>query len=238
MQRTLALAAFFSFAALDLFVKYVNFTVLFCIPLVLLLGSVRNARYVWYYVGLVVVTVYTVYVLKQLILYGRDPSELLSYRIYNRTVAAIMVALLGVVAQAWLYWQHERTLLTYLDQDEEDEVNATAGVIACVGLGLLITAVDLFSPNNFNLPVLSVVPLYLVSWSRSRKALWTTAVTLIALLWFGYSMAPPPIETGYDYYIFINRLLVSLALVMEAGLLTWQMHCRQRDLGDSNVFSS
>jgi hypothetical protein len=224
--KFLAIAVFLALSALDLCLPNISFTVLFAVPLLLLVSRVAKIHHVWWYVALFVLATYMLYFVKYLLIYGRDPSTLWNFRLFNRTFAAVMLALLGIATQAWLYWQHERLLLTYLDQTDEDEVNATAGLVGCIGLGLLITAVDFVSPANFNLPILFAVPIYLVSWLRDRRSLWITALVLIGLTWIGYFLTPPATETGLEPYLMVNRMLVTTTLLLLAGILSWNIRRR------------
>lgn len=208
---------------LDLYFSYISFAVLFSVPLVLLATRAARLHHIWWYVGLFIIAIYAIYFIKYRVVNQHELDSLFNFRLFNRTFAALTLALLGVGTQAWLYWQHERSLLTYLDKNDEDEVNATAGVVGCIGLGLLITAIDFVSPANFNLPILFAVPLYLVSWLHDRRSLWITAFTLVGLTWVGAFLTPPPTIKGVEMYTIANRIVVTVALFSMAMILNWHI---------------
>lgn len=221
--KSIALLGFVALAVLDLSLANINWTALFAVPTLLLASRVSRIRDVWWYVILLVVAIYALYVVKYTLVHKQDIAWLLNYRLFNRTFAAFSIFLLGLATQAWLYWQNERSLLTYLDRSDEDEVNATAGLVGCIGLGLLITAIDFVSPANLNLPILFAVPLYLVSWLRDRRSLWITTILFIALTWVGYFVMFPATVVGIETYLIINRTLVTLALILMAIIMDWQL---------------
>jgi hypothetical protein len=171
---------------------------------------------------------------KYLVVHPSEPLPVWSYRLFNRTFAALSIALLGVATQAWLYWQHERSLLTYLDQADEDEVNSTAGLVGCIGLGLLIAAIDFVSPANFNLPILFAVPLYLVSWLHDRRSIWIAAAAFVGLTWLGFFVTPPSTVRGLEFTFLVNRAIVSGSLIAMALVLSYQLRVRPMDKSTAN----
>lgn len=227
--RLLAGLLFLVLCGVDLCLPYVNVSTLLCIPLILLLSQSRRSQHAWFYVATFIAALYLLYFLKYTIIHQQDLGSIVNHRLFNRTFAAIMMALLGVAAQAWHYWQHERSLLTHLDRVEEDEVNATTGIVGCIALGLLITVIDFFAPANLNLPILFAVPLYLVSWLQDRRSIWITAWMLIALTWIGFLVSVNTTDLGMQAYYVVNRSIVSVALLVLAAILTWRLPKR----GDS-----
>jgi len=217
--KVIVTAVFLVFATLDLCLPNVSFAVLFSVPLLLVIGTGTRVQHVWWYVTIFVLATFSLYFVKYIVIYGDAPETLLNFRLFNRTFVAITLALLGVGAEAWLYWQRERSLLSHTDLTEEDEVNATAGLVGCISIGLLVAAVDFVSPANFNLPILYVVPLYLVSWLVDRKSIWIAAAALVALTWIGYFVTPPSTVLGLDHYFIVNRSLVTLTLMTMAVIL-------------------
>jgi hypothetical protein len=169
-------------------------------------------------------------VLKNTAIGGQPVETLISFRLLNRTLVAVMLTLLSVCATAWQFWQYERTTLTSPEKVDEDELNATAGAVGCIGIGLMVIAADLFAPAKLNLPILLLVPLYLVSWQKSRRTLWGTAGLLIAMTWLGYFLSAIPAEPAVAGYLMINRLIVSAAILGAAGILSWRIN-RQNRLG-------
>lgn len=227
--RLVAIGLFILIAALDLCWPNVNFSMLFSVPLLLLARASGRVHWIWWYLALLVVSVYSIYFVKYQFIHQQSLPSLWNFRLFNRTFAVIMLTLLGIAAQAWIFWQYERTQLSYLDRSDEDEVNATAGLVGCVGLGLLITAIDFVSPANYNLPILFVVPLYLVSWLRNQRCLWAAAAIFICLTWIGFFLTPSSTVLGFEHYLIINRALVSLALVALSTTLSWLIWRRDRD---------
>jgi hypothetical protein len=223
LSKLIAVAGIIAIAAVDLWLPQVSVAILFSVPLVILAGRNAKTQHIWWYIAFFVAVTYGIYFAKYLLVHSDDAALVWSFRLFNRTFLAITLALLGIAAQAWLYWQHERSLLTYLDQADEDEVNATAGFVGCIGLALIVTAIDFVMPANFNLSILFAVPLYLVSWLRNRRLIWLTAIVLVGLTWFGYVVTPRPTVPGVEFYTMINRSIVTSAILLLAGVLSWHV---------------
>jgi hypothetical protein len=222
-----SMASFFALVVADLCLPYINISILYAIPFLVAIGASASCQRVWVHAAVFIAGVYLAYAIKYSAVAGLPAEGLLSFRLLNRTFVAIALALLGLCATAWQYWQHERLLLSNSEKGDEDEVNVTAGIIACVGIGLVLAAADLLAPARFNLPILLLVPLYLVSWQENQRSLWGTAAAMILLTWLGYFLLAAPSTAEGARYLTINRLVVSMALAFVAGLLSWRIAGRK-----------
>lgn len=191
----------------------------FAVSFLILAHHAKNGKQIWAYTLFFIVAVYTLYFIKYGIVLRDLHVPLWGFRLYNRTLAAIMYVLLSIAVQAWIYWQKERRWLDHLDRRDEDEINATTGMIGSVSLGLLILAVDCIAPLGYNLPVLFALPLYLASWANDRRALWLTTAMLILLIILGYFIYPSMAEPGLLPYAFANRVVIGSMLVVMTFVL-------------------
>jgi hypothetical protein len=226
------IASFLALVFVDLCLPNINVAILYAIPFLMAVSFARSRQRRWLYAAVYIAAVYLLYILKYAAIGGQPVQALLTFRLLNRTFVAIALALLGLCATAWNLWQRERSFLHLQEKAEEDEVVATAGVIGCIGLGLIVAAAEMFAPAKLNLPILLLVPLYLVSWLESKRMLWYVVAAMIAVTWLGYFLTLAPVDADLAKSLAVNRLIVSAALLGVAGLLSRGIE-RRRRLSDS-----
>jgi len=233
-DRALTVSAYAFLAAiiaLDLSVPKVNFSVLFSVPMLLLVSRTNGLQHVWIHVILVVCVIYASYYAKNRIVSADPEVSLMTFRLFNRTFSALVLAVLCSTAQTWRSWQQERRFLEPEERSEEDEVTSTAALILCVGLGLVITIIDLVIPPNFNMPILFIVPIYLSSWTGKTKTLWLTSGSLVIAAIAGFILGPS-LDSGdvSSRNLMLNRTIVVVGILIMTMFLQFNMH-RKRLLG-------
>jgi hypothetical protein len=211
--------------ALDVFSPYVSFAILFAIPLVLLAQSGR-VRLMWGTTAVFVALTYLQYFLKYTLYPPNTGPQFVNFRLLNRTLLAVMMCLLGVALEYWARKGVEPPVapesLPPEQSDRFREMSRTFDVMLAVVifpvLVIVIAATDLFSPANFNFPVLYTLPLFLCAWTRNRTLLWIVLITVLGLTAIGYSFGPPATVRG-NTNAPLNRILATFVMVAVTTML-------------------
>src|SRR5947207_9673898 len=93
-------------------------------------------------------------------------------------------------------------------------VPPVAAITSAIVLSTLALLLDFFTPSHFNPSILYIAALVMVALARSRKLLWSTAVVLMFLTFFGlvWDSAPGTGIARFSFYVTLNRALVILSL--------------------------
>jgi hypothetical protein len=108
-----------------------------------------------------------------------------------------------------------------------DQIGAMLGMLIVMPAVLVITLIDSMTPANFNLSVLFTVPLVACAWARSVRLLWTMFVLLQVLTFGGLLWGPPPSDPSVIHWIWLNRIMNSVMMLILAGLLHYVMRTRE-----------
>jgi hypothetical protein len=223
-SRRLLAAALALMAALfvaDLFSPGASLSILFPVPLILLMraGYIRQLR--WMTV-VVIGLVFAAHFIKNGLMPGAS-GVLSDYRLVNRALIAVAIAALGMLLEfrvATDFLRGDWEMPEYFRR-EEDEIDETLAVLTGVLLVAATAIVDFISPANYNLAVLYLLPLFLCVWIRSRRLLWGMFGLALVLTCAGYVLGPAP--TVHLEVLPTNRILTVVAFAFVTVLLHFRI---------------
>jgi len=164
-------------------------------------------------------------------------SEILrNYRFVNRSFCATAILLTAAVTVWRVRWakridkdlEGDESFLSHsMYQDQVDQVQFLATVLMALSITGAIIGIDWTTSNEFNLPILYVVPLVLCVMSDSRGAIISMTPLLLALTWIGF-WASPNLLSGESLPSVVNRMIASAVLLALAGLGLWQTRRQPR----------
>jgi len=212
-------------ALVDVLIPDITISLLYAIPIILVAATDRRAIIRVSILSLVLAVVG--YFIKYVIWPPPTGHQFLNFRLINRgLVCCSLVALGAVLYRMCASWQAE----SQVSEEEYDPVNenlkafdedfsATTAALVAAPLIILISVIDLFTPANFNLPILYCVPLLIVGWAASRPAMWMVYLALLVLTIIGYAMGSGGTEPSLNQAFLINRFLAIAALTAVAVAL-------------------
>lgn len=212
----------FAIAVADISWPRTTLPVLYIVPL-LLLAQLGEMRYLGRIVGLLLALTFSAYLIKKMIDPVGSTQSHFHYSLLNRTIVATMLIAVSYELRIWVRWredQSSRELPEDLRQQDRD-ISTTLAVVLGAPLIVLIVLVDVFSPANYNLAILYLVPLLLCVWTRSRPLLWTTLAVLVVLAVIAQNAGPPATDTETVAVAahFRNRLLAVCTMVCVTAIL-------------------
>ena len=233
MAAALALMSVFTVA--DIASRGVVISILYAVPLVVLAHAGYANKLRWVTVALVVI-IYAIYFGK-LLLYPIPSSNPFDYRLVNRTFVVVAICMLEVLLKLRVSTDGLRgdVELSESLRHEEDETDETLAILLGASLTAAIALADFFSPANYNLAILYMVPLFLCAWTRSRRLLWGMLAAALVLTVVGFLCGPPTTNVHVRLeYMIINRVLVALAMMLLAVLLHFEIGDRAPVSGHSD----
>jgi hypothetical protein len=126
---------------------------------------------------------------------------------------------------------HPEPLLEDLDADPVDSAAAGNGLLlgTAAAIAVAVGALDLLT-TRVHLPIAYIVPLILIEQFDRRRLLWQWTAALVLLSFVGSylgSWPAPGSELGLLNDRFVNRILVSIAIVCCAAILHVSIGIRQ-----------
>lgn len=210
--------------AIDVSWDRTNVSVLYVVPLLLLAerGELRHVRVL---VLLMVLLTFSAYLIKKTLSPEGAITPYLHFSLFNRSLSALMLIAVGWAIHVWS--ERRNYYAPELPEDfrsNEWRVSALQAYCLCLPLIVLLAALDLFAPANYNLAILYLVPLFVCVWSGSRKLLWIVLATLVALAVIAYFVGPGPTDARPIAVVSTlrNRVVtVSVMLAVGTLLSTW-----------------
>lgn len=160
------------------------------------------------------------------------PAELrvdIGARTLNRTLVAAILYLLVPAVQMWYPAPRPPAAVTddALAQSQSDDFDELfqsllpiATVILSAVFAIVVVVTDLLVPANINLAILYTVPLFVASWFRNARVLWSATAILILLTFVGYFAGPIAPAAPSDIGLHLqNRVLIATVLLTVALLL-------------------
>lgn len=228
-RTSLVLLLVFWIAALDLLLQRTNFSILYAAPLFLLMRR-GDLRHPWQMAALLVGLTYGIYFLKNVVNPIDAYPRYFDYRLFHRSLVAIMILAMTRMNELWWRWKTEQSdaevpeALRYQDQ----EINATFAILVCIPLSAGIAIIDHFAPASFNLPILYTIPLFACGWAGSRRLLWGMLVVLLALTAAGYLWGgAPAMDHDLNASLARNRLLAAAGMIVVSAILHFWMSDRE-----------
>lgn len=212
----------------DLLWPRTNLAILYVIPLLLvaLRGELAPLRRL---VLCLVTLTFVVYFLKNTLASGIAAESYFDYRLVNRTTAALMIVGMGWVLKTWIVWLKEQAdpELPVAARDSNREIGEILALLPCALLILLIAAVDLLAPVNYNLAILCPIPLLLCAWAGSRRLPWAMLVMMLALAIAGFFIGKSVADEGLETAFIRNRALAGLAMIAVTAIVSYWMIAKQ-----------
>jgi hypothetical protein len=209
-------------AAVDAMWLKTNLSVLYVVPLTIMVVSGRRQA-LWRFVGLLIFLTYAVYYLKYAIAPADDAeSTYWNFRLVNRTLVAASLLGIAYVLSIWVRWRTDQAdpELPSSVQVQERELSATLALVCCIPLVILIAGIDFIAPSTYNLAILYPIPLFLCVWMQSRRLLWGVLVCLLLLSAAAFAFGPQAPEAVADSSLLRSRIIAAGGLVILAALLT------------------
>jgi hypothetical protein len=210
-------------AAVDLMWQKTNLSILYIVPLTIMVVSGRRQA-LWRFVGLLIFLTYAIYYSKYAIAPADDTeATYLNFRLVNRTLVAASLLGIAYVLSIWVRWRTDQADLELPSsvQIQERELSATLALVCCIPLVILIAGIDFIAPATYNLAILYPIPLFLCVWMQSRRLLWGVLVCLLLLSAAAFTFGGPiPPEAVSDASLVRSRMIAAGGLVILAGLLT------------------
>jgi hypothetical protein len=212
----------------DLLWPRTNLAILYVIPLLLVAvrGELAPLRRL---VLCLVSLTFAVYFLKNTLVSGVAAESYFDYRLVNRTAAALMILGMGWVLKTWIVWLREQSdpELPVAARDSDREIGEILALLCCALLIVLIAAVDLLAPVNYNVAILCPIPLFLCAWTSNRRLPWAMLVMMLALAIAGYFIGKSVADDGLETAFVRNRALAGLAMVGVTAIVSYWMTAKQ-----------
>lgn len=208
----------------DLCWSRTNLATLYVVPLLIIAsrGELKPLRRA---VAWLVVLTYAIYFLKNTIGTGISSASYFDYRLVNRTMVAVTIIAMGQVLKIWIVWMREQDNreLPAAFRNTDQEVSETLALLCCAPLIVLIAAIDLLAPSNYNLAILYPVPLFICAWTRSRRLPWIMLAMLLTLTTVAYFVGSSSAEVSYEPSLLRNRVLAGLGMIVVTTIVSHWM---------------
>jgi hypothetical protein len=210
--------------AADLFWPRTNLAILYVIPL-LLVAQRRELALLRRLVVCLVSLTFAVYFLKNTLTDGVAVESYFDYRLVNRATVALMILGMGWVLKTWIIWLQEQSdpELPAAARDSDREIAEILALLACALLIVLIAAVDLLAPVNYNVAILCPIPLFLCAWTSNRRLPWAMLAIMLALAIAGFFIGKSVGDQGLEAAFIRNRALAGLAMIGVTAIVCYWM---------------
>lgn len=122
--------------------------------------------------------------------------------------------------QALVSWRPART-------DAEESVieeiifsaQRFAAIVAAMVLAIGLFVVDLVTPGQINFPILYIIPLLLIVWTRSHLWLWVTVGLLVVFAVVGWYGGEGPTGSSISVRALLTNRLIAITVLIIFGLI-------------------
>lgn len=242
---TLAVLVVAGVAATDYLTSNVNLSILYSLP-ILLAARTRSRTWMWLLALFVLLLTYLGYFLGPHFQAGSTGwREMIgNYRMVNRTLSAATLLAVAVLAHYWIGLSRHVGPDTHLSghDPERDTVNEVLHSFEIFGAALIcglimacIALTDLYSPGEFNFPILYAVPLMICGAARSRSLLWSILPFLLLLTMLGFVLGPKAAHSESVFQSLVtNRFLAAGVQLALAILINVWINERRRIAAGAN----
>ena len=219
---TLCGAILLVIAGIDFSTQAITFPILYIIPLIIFSHTARTRGILWL-AGLMVVLTFV----KYLAIAPHRPSGPI-----NRLMVCAMLFIGALILR------HGRNLRDKWEKDFGPLADVTRqgsllnrsfqsmerflAVLLALLLILAIFMIDLFTTNEYNLPIFYLIPLVIVGLTCKPETTWVITLLLLVLSVAGYFLgpaAPDEVMKTYHFQLVLTRTLTSVAIIITAALV-------------------
>ncbi len=211
---------------IDLQTREFNLSILYVVSLFTTVTG-RNRKYLLFKASALIILTYLCYLLKFDGRWVNQPSILLTYRLLNRSLVALCLA----VTAGWLFilsgiegqMNSSRPFFRPRDRELFDQLANTlrmllAATICTLAIFCVFTT-DVLVPGEFNLSILYALPLFIAARRGGRRLMWCLVPVMVALTMVGYYIGPKPVVDATVLHKLLTNRGLTIGVILISAIL-------------------